>query len=127
MGFFDRFRKPRAPGEPETSPAEGAAPGPTDDREPVPDLVVIVREGMSAPSDEDMRGVLGRSAPELGELPRRAFAQPRWWQREDWLESGMRGIATALQHDHRIDPCKTTWRIVADERGAKVGIVRLFR
>lgn len=123
MGFFDRFRKKSEPDGPlASSPAL-----PNEEATPIPDLVVIVREGMSAPSDEDMQAVLRRAAPELGDLPRRSFAQPRWWQKQEWLESGIRGIASALKNEVAIDPDKTTWRIVADERGAKVGIVRLFR
>lgn len=119
MGFFDRFRKKaeRPPTEPEPEP-EPEAP---------PDHVVIVREGMSTPTDEDMLVLLRAEAPELVEVPRRGLAQPRWWRQEDWVLSGMRGVGAALAGELGIDPEKTTWRLAKDDRGARVGIVMLRR
>jgi hypothetical protein len=39
----------------------------------------------------------------------------------------MRGVGAAVAVELGIDPDKTTWRIVKDERGARVGIVMLRR
>jgi hypothetical protein len=118
MGFFDRFKKKAAKSEPEPEADEPELP---------PDHVVIVREGMSTPTDAEMSSLLGAEAPELLEVPRRGLSQPRWWRQEDWVVSGMRGVGTALVGELGIDPDKTTWRIVKDDRGARVGIVMLRR
>ena len=117
MGFFDRFRK--KPSEPEREPEPEPEP------ESPPDHVVVVREGMSTPTDDDMQAILRSAAPELLEVPRRGLSQPRWWRQDDWVSSGMRGVGTALAAELGIDPDKTSWSLAKDDRGARVGIVLL--
>ena len=49
----------------------------------------------------------------------------RWWAKEEWVESGLRGASLALRDTFEIDPAKTTWRLLKDDRGARVAIVFL--
>jgi hypothetical protein len=118
MGLFDLFRKKK--GEP--PPPE---PPPPDEPEPPPDAVVVVREGMSVPSEDDIRSVVASLAPDAMDAARRGLSQPRWWQKEEWVASGCRSIATALAAELGIDPDKTSWRIGRDDRGARVAVVIL--
>lgn len=128
MGLFDWLKK-KKPAEAGGAGAPAPEPDPEPAAEPEPEAaaVVLVREGMSPPSDEDMAAVLRAHAPELLELPRRGLSQPRWWRQDDWLASGMRGVGAALAKELSIDAEKTTWRVVRDDKGARVGIVRLHR
>jgi hypothetical protein len=119
MGFFDRFRK--------KPPEPASEPEPPPEPDPPPDHLVLVREGMSTPTDEDMLAVLREAAPELLAVPRRGLSQPRWWRQDDWVSSGMRGVGSALAAELGIDPDKTTWSIVKDDKGARIGIVMLRR
>jgi hypothetical protein len=80
---------------------------------------------MSTPSDPDMQQVLTALVPDAADVPRRGLSQPRWWQKEEWLESGCRGVASALREELQIDPDKTTWKIGRDERGARVAVIVL--
>ncbi len=116
MGLFDRFRKKA----PEAAPGEFSRDEPT----PLPCAVVVLREGMSPPSDEEMGKIL--AATELAGLPRRGLAQPRWWRQNDWVPAGMRAIAAALSDELGVNPDETTWKVTTDERGAKIAIVSLY-
>lgn len=125
MGFFDRFRKKK-----DNAPlSEAPSPAPTARAatNAAAAAVVVIREGMSPPSDEEMLRLLQEHAPEVAGLPRRGLAQPRWWRKEDWMQSGMRHIGAVLASEFATDPDETTFRVVRDERGARVGIVILHR
>lgn len=125
MGIFDRFRRKRREAE-----EAGADDGDEDDDEweydwtdvPV-DAVALVREGHNVPTEPEMRELLAREAPDCVELPKTGLNQMRWWQQSDWIAGGMLTIARAVRNTHGIDPDKTTWKVVKDDRGARVGIV----
>lgn len=118
MGFFDLFRKKKEPEAEAESEAESEPEAP-------PDAVVVLREGMSTPTDEDMAAALSDLLPDALAVPRRGLSQPRWWPKEEWLQSGLRGVATALRDELEIDPDKTTWKLGKDPRGARVAVVLL--
>jgi hypothetical protein len=121
MGLFDLFkRKGPKPEAPSTEPS---------DWEPEAEVVAVavVREGMSLPSDDEMRALIAATCPEHVDLPRAALAQPHWWKQEDWVPGGLRGVARALVRQHDNDPDKATWELVKDARGARVGLVLLRR
>jgi hypothetical protein len=120
MGLFDFLK--RGKGEPDADEEE-----PTADDEPPPVAVALVREGFNVPTDDEMLAVLAAEAPECAELPRTGLSQMRWWREEDWVTSGLRGVARALRHAQDTDPDLATWRIVKDDRGARVAIVFLRR
>ena len=122
MGFFDLFKKKKpSQAEPET-PSE---PEPPPEPDPPPDAVVILREGMSTPADEDMVAVLSELLPDALPVPRRGLSQPRWWPKEEWLQSGIRGVAAAVREELHIDPDKTSWKLGKDAKGARVAVVIL--
>jgi hypothetical protein len=122
MGFFDFLKKgkkaPAAPPEEEVAPAE---PEP----EPPPDAIVVLREGMSTPGEDDMVALITEILPDGLSAPRRGLSQPRWWPKEEWLSSGIRGVASALRAELGIDPDKTSWKLGKDARGARVAVVIL--
>jgi len=119
MGFFDLFRK----GKKEATPPSEPEPPPPP--EPPPDAVVVLREGMSTPVEDDMVALISEILPEALSVPRRGLSQPRWWPKEEWLESGIRGVASALRDELDIDPGKTSWKLGKDPRGARVALVIL--
>jgi len=123
MGIFDRFRKKRRD-EPEPPVDDEDDEELEDDWSEVPvDAVALVREGHNVPTEEEMRAVLAVEAPDCVELPKTGLNQMRWWQQSDWVGGGMLTIARAVRKQHGIDPDKTTWKVVKDDRGARVGIV----
>ena len=124
MGIFDRFRRKR-PDEPdEPDELDDDEDEWEDDWDSVPaDAVALVREGHSMPTEEHMREVLEVEAPECVDLPKTGLVQMRWWQQTEWVSGGLRHVAVALRNTYGIDPDKTTWKVVKDDHGARVGIV----
>ena len=125
MGLFDLFRK-------KSRDDDGGDEELADDEEweydwsEVPaDAVALVREGHNIPKDEEMLAVLRAEAPDCVALPRRGLNQMRWWRQDEWVPDGMRTVARALRTELEIDPEKCNWKIVKDDRGARVGIVFL--
>lgn len=121
MGFFDRFKK-------RTSDADDDEDEWEDDWTDVPAAAIaVIREGFNVPTDDDMRALLRRHAPASAELPCTGMAQMRWFQKEEWVQSGVMGAARALVRVYGIDPAKTTWQVVTDDRGARAAVVFLRR
>jgi hypothetical protein len=120
VGLFDIFRRKKGGGQ------EPPAPEPDDAQdEGVLVGVAVVREGMSLPTDEEMRALVGRHAPEAAELPCVGLSQPVWWRQAEWVSGGMRAVARALAARIDNDPSLATHELCKDDRGARVGIVLL--
>ena len=117
MGLFDLFKKKAA-----EAPEQGV-----EEEARLPCAVVIVREGLSQPTDDEMLAILTAHTPELAALPRRSLAQPRWWRQSDWLASGMKGVAAAFSAELGVIPDEAEWTLGVDGRGGKFAIVKLFR
>ena len=116
MGFFSKLfgkSEPEAPPEPE-------APAPD------PSHLVVLREGMSTPTDADVAAIVAKLAPDHTALPARGLAQPRWWSNSDWIGGGLRTIGDALATELSIDPDATTYEIGKDPQGARCAVIFLY-
>lgn len=119
MGFFSKLFG----GKGETPDADADA---DDVAGPDPVHLVVLREGMSTPTDDDVAAIVKKLTPEHAALPARGLAQPRWWSNTDWIGGGLRAVGEALADELQIDPHETTYEVGKDPQGARCAVIMLY-
>lgn len=132
MGFLRKLfggADAQAKVEGSPAPASGiAAARRAADAESPPVACVVLRQGMDVPDTEYLRKVADAERPGMveGGVILRGLSQPRWFANE-WMESGARIVADALEKELGIDPAKTGYWASTGPDGAKILVVFLRR
>jgi hypothetical protein len=98
--------------------------------EPPPDVVVVLRRGMSVPDGSYIAQVIAGAFPEgLPEtVARVGLSQPGWFKSEEIADSIATDVAATFAVKHALgDDCTHRRRVLAGPEGAPVMVVELRR
>ncbi|HJZ88474.1 MAG TPA: hypothetical protein VKN99_25050 [Polyangia bacterium] len=129
MGLFDRWRKQPADGAPQAPPAPERAPEPEAPSDPPPDVVALVRRGISTPPADYIEAILRADCasgltPVTVKVP---LTQPNWPRTAELTDSTVAAIVRAMAREHGIDPQKASYLQTNGPDGAEVLLVMMWR
>ncbi len=113
-----------------SSPADGDAASPAAPATPAPPVaIVILRHGMDVPDEEYLQKTVEAERPgSLAEgVVYRGLSQPRWFAKDEWMESGARIVADAYEKELHINPAAAGYWESTGPDGAKILVVFLRR